>query len=88
MITLPNFGKWELRLGILNGKMPSSAQLPAKWYETKNLHLCTIADFEELCREESFAIKKTVYLNRKGKSTWLANKLPNLFAAQAVYLIG
>ena len=88
VITLPNFGNWELRLGILNGKMPSSAQLPAKWYETKNLHLCTIADFEELCREESFAIKKNVYLNRKGKSTWLANKLPNLVAAQAVYLIG
>ena len=88
VITLPNFGNWELRLGILNGKMPSSAQLPAKWYETKNLHLCTIADFEELCREESFAIKKNVYLNRKGKSTWLAKKLPNLFAAQAVYLIG
>ena len=88
VITLPNFVNWELRLGILNGKMPSSDQLPAKWYETKNLHLCTIADFEELCREESFAIKKNVYLNRKGKSTWLANKLPNLFAAQAVYLIG
>ena len=88
VITLPNFGNWELRLGILNGKMPSSDQLPAKWYETKNLHLCTIADFEELCREESFTIKKNVYLNRKGKSTWLANKLPNLFAAQAVYLIG
>ena len=88
VITLPNFGNWELRLGILNGKMPSSDQLPAKWYETKNLHLCTIADFEELCSEESFVIKKKVYLNRKGKSSWLANRLPNLFAAQAVYLIG
>ena len=43
VITLPNFGNWELRLGILNGKMPSSAQLPAKWYETKNLHLCTLS---------------------------------------------
>ena len=88
VITLPNFGNWELRLGILNGKMPSSAQLPAKWYETKNLHLCTIADFEELCGEESFVIKKKLYLNRKGKSSWLANRLPNLYAAQAVYLIG
>ena len=58
VITLPNFGNWELRLGILNGKMPSSAQLPAKWYETKNLHLCTITDFEELCCEESFVIEK------------------------------
>ena len=88
VITLPNFGNWELRLGILNGRMPSSAQLPAKWFETKNLHLCTIADFEELCGEESFVIKKKLYLNRKGKSSWLANRLPNLFAAQAVYLIG
>ena len=88
VITLPNFGNWELRLGILNGKMPSSAQLPAKWYETKNLHLCTIADFEELCGEESFVIKKKIYLNRNGKSSWLANRIPNLFAAQAVYLIG
>ena len=88
VITLPNFGNWELRLGILNGKMPSSAQLPAKWYETKNLHLCTIADFEELCGDESFVIKEKVYLNRQGNSSWLANKFPNLFAAQAVYLIG
>ena len=88
VITLPNFGNWELRLGLLKGKMPSSAQLPAKWYETKNLHLCTIADFEDLCAEESFRIKKKVYLNSRGKSSWLANTFPNLFAAEAVYLIG
>ena len=88
VITLPNFGNWELRLGLLKGKMPSSAQLPAKWYETKNLHLCTISDFEDLCAEESFRIKKKVYLNSRGKSSWLANTFPNLFAAEAVYLIG
>ena len=88
VITLPNFGNWELRLGLLKGKMPSSAQLPAKWYETKNLHLCTIADFEDLCAEESFYIKKKVYLNTRGSSSWLANTFPNLFAAEAVYLIG
>ncbi|MDB2370333.1 methionine biosynthesis protein MetW [Gammaproteobacteria bacterium] len=88
VITLPNFGNWELRLGLLKGKMPSSAQLPAKWYETKNLHLCTIADFEELCAEELFEIKKKIYLNSRGSSSWLANTFPNLFAAEAVYLIG
>ena len=88
VITLPNFGNWELRLGLLKGKMPSSAPLPAKWYETKNLHLCTIADFEELCVEELFEIKKKVYLNSRGSSSWLANTFPNLFAAEAVYLIG
>ena len=88
VITLPNFGNWELRLGLLKGKMPSSAKLPAKWYETKNLHLCTITDFEDLCAEESFYIKKKVYLNTRGSSSWLANTFPNLFAAEAVYLIG
>ena len=88
VITLPNFGNWELRAGLLKGKMPSSVQLPAKWYETKNLHLCTIADFEELCDAESFNIKRKVYLNREGNSSWLANSFPNLFAAEAVYLIG
>ena len=88
VITLPNFGDWELRLGLLKGKMPSSAQLPAKWYETKNLHLCTITDFEDLCTEESLNIQKKVYLNSRGSSSWLANTFPNLFAAEAVYLIG
>jgi methionine biosynthesis protein MetW len=88
VITLPNFGNCELRLGLLKGKMPSSAQLPAKWYETKNLHLCTIADFEDLCAEESFNIQKKVYFNSRGSSSWLANTFPNLFAAEAVYLIG
>lgn len=58
VITLPNFGNWELRTGLLKGKMPSSPQLPAKWYETTNLHLCTIADFEELCAAEQFNIHK------------------------------
>ena len=88
VVTLPNFGNWELRLGLLKGKMPSSAQLPAKWYETKNLHLCTIADFEDLCAEESFNIKKKVYLNRRRQFFVACQYFPNLFAAEAVYLIG
>jgi methionine biosynthesis protein MetW len=88
VITLPNFGNWELRTGLLRGKMPSSSQLPARWYETKNLHLCTIADFEELCETEGFQILKKVYLNRRGNTSWLTNYSPNFFAAEAVYLLG
>jgi methionine biosynthesis protein MetW len=88
VITLPNFGNWELRTGLLKGKMPSSPQLPAKWYETTNLHLCTIADFEELCAAEQFNIHKKVYLNRRGKTSWLTNCFPNFLAAEAVYLLG
>ena len=88
VITLPNFGNWELRTGLLKGKMPSSPQLPAKWYETTNLHLCTIADFEELCAAEQFNIHKKVYLNRRGKTSRLTNCFPNFLAAEAVYLLG
>ena len=88
VITLPNFGNWELRTGLLKGKMPSSTKLPAKWYETKNVHMCTIADFEELCAIENFNILKKVYLNRRGNTSWLTDHLPNLFAAEAVYLLG
>jgi len=88
VITLPNFGNWELRMGLLKGRMPSSAELPAKWYDTTNLHLCTIADFEELCDEEGFIIKKKVYLGKGGRSSWLARSWPNLFAVEAVYLLG
>ena len=57
VITLPNFGNWELRSGLFAGKMPSSDRLPAKWYETKNIHLCTIAEFEELCDSNGYNIK-------------------------------
>jgi methionine biosynthesis protein MetW len=73
---------------LLKGKMPSSTQLPAKWYETTNVHLCTIADFEELCETEHFNILRKVYLNRHGKTSWLSDYLPNFFAAEAVYLLG
>jgi len=68
--------------------MPSSSQLPARWYETKNLHLCTIADFEELCETEHSNILKKVYLNKYGSTSWLSDYSPNLFAAEAVYLLG
>jgi methionine biosynthesis protein MetW len=88
VITLPNFGNWELRTGLLKCKIPSSSQLPARWYETKNLHLCTIADFEELCETEGFKILKKVYLNKRGNTSWLTDCSPNLFAAEAVYLLG
>jgi methionine biosynthesis protein MetW len=89
VITLPNFGNWELRAGLfLKGKMPSSSQLPAGWHETENIHLCTISDFEELCQSEKFNIQKSIYLDNKGNSSWFANSFPNLFAAEAVYLIG
>jgi len=49
IVTFPNFGYWRHRLDILQGYMPVSKSLPHSWYDTPNIHLCTVKDFEDLC---------------------------------------
>jgi len=49
IVTFPNFGYWRHRLDILMGHMPVSKTLPYQWYDTPNIHLCTVTDFEDLC---------------------------------------
>jgi len=49
IVTFPNFGYWRHRLDILRGHMPVSKTLPHQWYDTPNIHLCTVKDFEDLC---------------------------------------
>ena len=49
IVTFPNFGYWRHRLAILRGRMPVSESLPYQWYDTPNIHLCTVKDFEGLC---------------------------------------
>jgi methionine biosynthesis protein MetW len=49
IVTFPNFGYWRHRLDILRGHMPVSKTLPYSWYDTPNIHLCTVKDFEGLC---------------------------------------
>ncbi|HEX3061455.1 MAG TPA: methionine biosynthesis protein MetW, partial [Usitatibacter sp.] len=49
IVTFPNFGYWRHRLDILRGHMPVSKTLPYSWYDTPNIHLCTVKDFEALC---------------------------------------
>ena len=51
IVTFPNFGYWRHRLDILSGHMPVSKTLPHKWYDTPNIHLCTVKDFEGLCEK-------------------------------------
>ena len=50
IVSFPNFGHWQARLQLLLGRMPVSEELPYAWYETPNVHLCTLTDFEDLCR--------------------------------------
>ena len=88
IVTLPNFGYWKCRLALLAGKMPVTPSLPSSWYETENLHLCTISDFEKLCSDSGFIIDERIFLNSSSKKGVLASIMPNIFASEGVYLLG
>ena len=88
IVTLPNFGYWRCRLALLAGKMPVTPSLPSSWYETENLHLCTISDFEKLCSDSGFIIDERIFLNSSSKKGLLASTMPNIFASEGVYLLG
>ena len=88
VVTLPNLGYWRCRMDLVFGKMPVTPNLPSSWYETENVHLCTINDFEKLCSDEGFVIYKKLFLNPKRQQSILASRSPNLFASEGVYLLG
>ena len=81
IVSFPNFGHWQARLQVLRGRMPVSDALPYEWYETPNVHHCTIADFEDLCRRLGVRIKERLALH-EGKPV---TTLPNLLGSLAVY---
>jgi len=85
IVSFPNFGHWRSRLALLLcGKMPKTRSLPYNWYDTPNIHFCTIADFEALCRELQITIleKRTM-----GPVNLLSSLWPNLFAKSATYRV-
>ena len=87
VVTLPNLGYWRCRINLASGKMPITPELPSSWYETENIHLCTIKDFENLCLKENIRIKDKVFINRNGNQGGLSKINPNLFAVEGVYLL-
>ena len=87
VVTLPNLGYWRCRINLASGKMPITPELPSSWYETENIHLCTIKDFENLCLKENINIKDKVFINRNGNQGGLSKINPNLFAVEGVYLL-
>ncbi len=87
VVTLPNLGYWRCRINLASGKMPITPELPSSWYETENIHLCTIKDFENLCLKENISIKDKVFINRNGDQGDLSKINPNLFAVEGVYLL-
>ncbi len=81
IVSFPNFGHWSSRLQVALGRMPVSATLPYEWYETPNLHHCTITDFEDLCRKIGVRIRERLVLH-EGKPV---SVMPNLLGSLAVY---
>ena len=90
IVSFPNFAHWRARLalGIL-GRMPVSQTLPYEWYETPNIHLCTIRDFVALCRELDIVIEARKILDTRGRVRNVSTTLfsANLFGEQAVFLL-
>ncbi len=84
IVSFPNFGYWRLRLQLaLGGRMPVSPELPHPWYETPNVHLCTMRDFEALARKLGFRIEERLALTG-GRQVTAA---PNLLGAIALYRV-
>ncbi len=81
IVSFPNFGYWKNRLSILLGNMPVSRELPYQWYDTPNVHLCTLHDFETFCRD----LNVTVLERRVMTGEREVGLLPNLLGSTAVY---
>ncbi|MDX8378880.1 MAG: methionine biosynthesis protein MetW [Gallionella sp.] len=81
IVSFPNFGYWKSRLNVLLGNMPVSRELPYQWYDTPNVHLCTLSDFDRFCQRYG--------VNVTSRSVITAGRevsvLPNLLGSTAVY---
>jgi len=90
VVSFPNFGHWKVRLSLgLQGRMPRTPVLGYAWYDTPNIHLCTIADFVELMRGAGAGIEQALALSAKGRTYAMRADSwgPNLFAEGAIFLL-
>ena len=90
VITIPNFGHWKVRLNLLTkGTMPVTKNLPNNWYNTPNIHMCTIKDFVKFSEIMDFKIYKSLALMNKNVTNINNHNLffKNLFAELGIFLI-
>ena len=89
-ISLPNFGHWRVRLSLLfGGRMPRTQALDYNWYDTPNIHLCTVADFVDLARKNGAVIDRALTLKREQVAGTLRPDAwgPNFMAQGAIFLL-
>jgi methionine biosynthesis protein MetW len=87
IVTFPNMAHWSARLQLgLKGVMPVTKNLPNQWFNTPNVHLCTLNDFEVLCQKHDIEIlQRTVVDHSHRKGSWLMKLFPNLLGEIAIY---
>ncbi|NOS97925.1 MAG: methionine biosynthesis protein MetW [Methylotenera sp.] len=78
IVTFPNFGYWRNRIQITNGHMPVSKTLPYEWYNTPNVHLCTINDFDQFCKKYKITILERKVITDGSEVNFMPNLLGNL----------
>ena len=88
IISFPNFGFWKVRRDFFfSGKMPKNKILPYEWFDTPNIHLCSVKDFVELCNKNKIIIKDKVLLDENGKKIQSINFLENLLSYQVIFCV-
>lgn len=88
IITFPNFGNWKSRLYLLlRGRMPVSKFMPYSWYDTPNIHFCTVSDFDNLCIDKNIRVLTRTVVDSGHKGNWYIKAWPNLLGEIAIYHI-
>ena len=86
IVSFPNFAHWTARYQLFfRGRMPVSRELPYLWWDTPNIHLCTVKDFRALCLEEGLCIEHELYLGGVDRPPPRRAVLPNLMARLAIF---
>lgn len=88
IITFPNFGNWKSRLYLASrGRMPVSKFMPHQWFDTPNIHFCTVKDFDALCLEMNIKILARTVVDSQHQGSWAMRAWPNLLGEIAIYHI-
>lgn len=88
IVTFPNFAHWRCRYHLaVKGRMPVSEFMPYEWYDTPNIHFCTVRDFDVFCRERDIRVISRTVVDYNHRGSAIIRALPNLLSAIAIYHI-
>lgn len=86
IVTFPNFGNWKSRAYIaFKGRMPVSDFMPYQWFDTPNIHFCTVRDFDDFCRSKNIDVITRTVVDNKHRDSAIIRAFPNLLSEIAIY---